>query len=494
MNVRLRRLFAAFGDAGAPRQCLRRGVRRVFIAATMDSAEFDKRHVWHPFTQMREWNAGEPLVITEAEGAVLRDAEGREYLDGNSSIWTNLHGHRRPEIDEAIREQLGRVAHTSFLGLTNDVAPQFAHELLSAFLQSDEPEGWRVFFSDDGSTAVEAGLKMIHQARQQRGEKERRVFVSLSSGYHGDTVGAMSVGHSALFHGTYRGLMFESREVMSPACYRCPFNRAAPERGRDARTTRQCEWECVGEVRKAFDELGDAASAFVMEPRVQGAAGMTMHAEGYLTRVAALCRERGVWLMLDEVMTGFGRTGAMFASQHDGVTPDVVAMGKGITGGYMPLAATVASAEIFAAFDGEYSEWRTLFHGHSYSGNQLGCAAALASLRLLQTAHPMAHVRARGEKMCALAQRFWEHPNVGDVRCEGMICAIEIVEDFATRRKFPAVQRIGFRVSEAARMHGLITRCVGDVLVLMPPYCVSEEQLAQAVEALWRALDEVLVW
>jgi adenosylmethionine-8-amino-7-oxononanoate aminotransferase len=441
---------------------------------------------------MREWSAGMPLVIVEAEGAVLRDAQGREYLDGNSSIWTNLHGHRRAEMDAAIRKQLGRIAHSSFLGLTNDVAPRFAFELLRAFTGKDEPEGWRVFFSDDGSTAVEAGLKMIHQARRQRGEGERRVFLSLGAGYHGDTVGAMSVGHSALFHGAYRGLMFESREVMSPACYRCPFNRAAPERGTDARLSRKCEWECVGEAAKALDAAGEAASAFVMEPRVQGAAGMTMHPHGYLARLAALCGERGVWLMLDEVMTGFGRTGAMFACQHEGVTPDVLALGKGITGGYLPLAATVASAEIFAAFDGEYADFRAFFHGHSYSGNQLGCAAALASLRLLEGAHSMEHVRGRAAVMERMVQRFWEHPNVGDVRCEGMICAIELVEDFATRRRFSVERRTGFRVSEVARKHGLLTRCVGDVLVLMPPYCVSEGQIAQAVEALWRGLGEVV--
>jgi len=454
-----------------------------------DSAALDRRHVWHPFTQMREWMAGEPLVIVAAEGAVLRDAQGREYLDGNSSIWTNLHGHRRPEIDAAILEQLGRVAHSSFLGLTNDVAPRFARELLRVFTGSDEPEGWRVFFSDDGSTAVEAGLKMIHQARQQRGEKERRRFVSLGAGYHGDTVGAMSVGHSALFHGTYRGLMFESREVMSPACYRCPFNRAAPERGTDARVSRKCDWECVGEAAKALD---GGVSAFVMEPLVQGAAGMTMHPRGYLARVAALCRERGVWLMLDEVMTGFGRTGAIFAGQREGVTPDVLVLGKGITGGYLPLAATVASAEIFAAFDGEHADFRAFFHGHSYSGNPLGCAAALASLRVLESEHPPAHVQARGEQLRGLAQRFWEHPNVGDVRCEGMICAIELGEDFATKRRFPVEQRAGFRASEAARKHGLLTRCVGDVLVLMPPYCTTDAQLELAVEALWRGLCEVL--
>jgi adenosylmethionine-8-amino-7-oxononanoate aminotransferase len=414
------------------------------------------------------------------------------YLDGNSSIWTNIHGHRRPEIDEAIRGQLGRVAHTSFLGLTNDVAPRFALELLRAFTERDEPGGWRVFFSDDGSTAMEAGLKMIHQARQQRGEKERRMFLSLGAGYHGDTVGAMSLGHSALFHGTYRPLMFESREVMSPACYRCPFNRAEPERGAEARTARKCAWECVDEAAKALDATGGAASAFVMEPRAQGAGSMTMHPPGYLSRVAELCRSHGVWLMLDEVMTGFGRTGAMFAFQHEGVTPDIVALGKGITGGYLPLAATVASDEIFAAFDGEYAEFRTFFHGHSYSGNQLGCAAALASLRLLESVHTLEHIRARAGVMRELAQRFWEHPNVGDVRCEGMICAIELVEDFATRRRFSAGKRVGFRVSDAARAHGLLTRCIGDVLVLMPPYCVTDAQISQAVDALWRALGEVL--
>ena len=468
------------------------GVQSSPSAGMGDPGQLDRNFVWHPFTQMREWCSGEPLVIVEAEGAVLRDSQGREYLDGNSSIWTNLHGHRRAEIDDAIRDQLGRVAHTSFLGLTNDVAPRFASELLLAVTRGTDPQGRRVFFSDDGSTAVEAGLKMIHQARWQRGEGERRAFVSLGAGYHGDTVGAMSLGHSALFHGTYRALLFESREVMSPACYRCPFNRALPERGTDARLSRKCGWECVREAEKALDELGASASAFVMEPRVQGAAGMTMHPHGYLERVTALCRGRGVWLMLDEVMTGFGRTGEMFACHHEGVLPDVLALGKGITGGYLPLAATVASAEIFAAFDGEYAEFRTFFHGHSYSGNQLGCAAASASLRLFETAHPLAHVRSLGARLRELAQCFWEHPNVGDVRCEGAICAVELVGDFATRRRLPAEMRAGNRVCEAARKHGLLTRCVGDVLVLMPPYCTTETQLGRAVDALRMALDEVL--
>ena len=458
----------------------------------MDSATLDRRYVWHPFTQMREWCARKPLVIVEGEGAMLRDEQGREYFDGNSSIWTNLHGHRRPEIDEAIRTQLGRVAHTSFLGLTNEATPPYARALLQAFTRREEPEGWRAFFSDDGSTAVEAGLKMMHQARQQRGEEHRTAFISVAAGYHGDTVGAMSAGHSPVFHGVYRGLMFATREVPSPACYRCPYNRARPERGADARDSRRCNWECVREAERVLDEAGPAASAFVLEPRVQGAGSMSMHAPGYLARVAEMCRARGVWLMLDEVLTGFGRTGAMFATHHEDVQPDVVALGKGITGGYLPLAATLADEEIFAAFLGDFDEWKTFFHGHSYSGNQLGCAAAQASLALLQTTHTLEHIRARAATLHALVQRFWEHPHVGDVRCEGLICAIELVDDFATRRSFPPEQRVGFRVCEAARAHGLLTRNVGDVLVLMPPYCATEAQLAAACDALWQALQEVL--
>jgi adenosylmethionine-8-amino-7-oxononanoate aminotransferase len=456
------------------------------------SSEEDRRYAWHPFTQMREWERGQPVVIVEAEGVWMRDAQGREYLDGNSSIWTNLHGHRRPELDDALREQLGRVAHTSFLGLTNDVAAAYARELVEAFTDGANEGRYRVFFSDDGSTAVEAGLKMIHQARRQRGETERAQFVSLASGYHGDTVGAMSLGHSGVFHHTYRGLMFPTREVAQPACYRCPYNRGLPERGVEGRATRKCNWECVGEVEAALDELGPAASAFVAEPLVQGAGSMAMQPEGYLEQVAELCRARGVWLMLDEVLTGFGRVGPLFAQAREGVRADVVALGKGITGGYLPLGATLASGEIYEAFLGEFEEFKTFFHGHSYSGNQLGCAVARASLRLLQTTHDEAHRASVARELKMRSQRLWNHPNVGDVRCEGGICAVELVEDFATRRPFPVGRRVGYRVCEAARQHGLMTRNIGDVLVLMPPLCITPEQIDQALDALWSGLREVL--
>jgi adenosylmethionine-8-amino-7-oxononanoate aminotransferase len=456
----------------------------------MTSADLDRDYVWHPFTQMREWNApsNPPIVIVEGRGAVLKAEDGREYLDGNSSIWTNLHGHHRPEIDQAIRDQLGRIAHSSFLGLSNDVAARLARELV----EISGLRGAKVFFSDDGSTAMEAALKMVHQARIQRGETRRSTFVSLAGGYHGDTVGAMSAGHSPIFHAAYKPLLFKTREVMSPACYRCPHNRAEPLRGTDARASRKCEWECVGELTAALDDLGDTASAFVLEPRVQGAAGMTMQAPGYLQRAARACRERGVWLVLDEVMTGFGRTGAMFAFQHENVAPDLVALAKGLTGGYLPVAATLASREIFDAFLGDFRELKTFFHGHSYTGNALGCAAALANLKIFETESTLQRNAVLERVLSKCAARFWDHPHVGDVRQEGLICAIEIVRNFETRQPFPFAERIGHRICEAARAHGLLTRPVGDVLILMPPYCATENQIAHMADALWLGLNEVL--
>jgi len=456
----------------------------------MTSADLDRDYVWHPFTQMRDWNdpAHPPLVIVEGRGALLKTEDGREFLDGNSSIWTNLHGHRRPEIDQAIREQLDRIAHSSFLGLTNDVAVRLARELIIL----TGLHGDKVFFSDDGSTATEAALKMVYQARIQRGEKERATFISLTSGYHGDTVGAMSAGHSPIFHNAYEPLLFHTREVMSPACYRCPHNRAEPTRGSDARASRQCQWECVDELTSALDDLGGEASALVMEPLVQGAAGMTMHPHGYLEKAAQACRDRGVWLVLDEVMTGLGRTGAMFAFQDEKVAPDLIALAKGLTGGYLPVAATLASPEIFEAFLGDIGELKTFFHGHSYTGNALGCAAALANLKIFDTDQTLQKNAALEKVLAAHAAKFWAHPHVGDVRQEGLIFAIEIVRDFATRQPFPFTDRIGHRICEAARAHGLLTRPVGDVLILMPPYCTTEAQLTHMVDAVWLGLNKVL--
>lgn len=455
---------------------------------------WDREFTWHPFTQMKDWMAEEPVIITRGEGVWLEDSFGKKYIDGNSSIWTNVHGHHVPELNAALSQQAERIAHTSFLGFTNDIAPRLARELLKRYLSVKAPEGsgYRVFFSDDGATSIEAGLKLTHQARQQRGETHRTEILSLTNAYHGDTVGAMSAAHSPLFHSIYKKWIFDTHELSTPACYRCPFNKGMPCRGKDARLTRKCEMECVGELKKAMDSLGESLSLFLMEPFVQGAGQMGMQPAGYLKEAARLCRERGVWLMLDEVFTGFGRTGTMFACQREGVRPDVIALAKGLTGGYLPVAATITSGEIFDAFLGDYSELKSFFHGHSYTGNQLGCAVALANLELFKTNDTMCRVTRVSEWMRRESQTFWDHPNVGDVRQEGIILAIELVEDFATRKRFNFKKQIGFRVCEAAKKHSLLTRPVGDVLFLMPPTCISESEVKQMVGALRKALDEVL--
>lgn len=457
----------------------------------MDAAEADKRFLWHPFTQMREWCAADhgPIVIVSGNGAVLRDDRGRKYLDGNASIWTNIHGHRHPRIDAAIRAQLDRIAHCSALGLTNDVAPRLAERLIGLF---GPGAGHRAFFAGDGSSAIEAALKMAFQARAHRGETRRTKFVSLGGAYHGDTVGAMSIGHSGAFHRPFAPLMFETTEVMPPACYRCPFNRGRPRRGQDARATRACDWECVGKLRDGLDDAGPGVNAFVLEPRVQGAAGMLMHPNGYIAKASEICRERGVWLIADEILTAFGRTGAMFACAHEGVRPDLVALGKGLSGGYLPLAATLASGEIFDAFLGEYGEFRAFFHGHSFTANPLACAAALASMEVFEAERTLERLPALADELLLSATKFWDHPNVGDVRQEGLIVAIELVEDFETRRPFPAEARLGHRACEAAKRHGLLTRPILNTLVLMPPLCSTPDQIRAMVDALWRGLCDVL--
>lgn len=454
-------------------------------------AELDKRYLWHPFTQMSEWvkDSYQPVVIVEAEGAVLRAESGEEFLDGNASIWTNIHGHRHPSLDEALKKQIDQIAHSSFLGLTNDVAPRLG-EALVELLQPGSQH--RVFFSDDGSTAMEAGLKMIFQARQQRGEMQRQKFLSLGGAYHGDTVGAMSLGKSELFHYSYGKLLFETREVMSPACYRCPYNRSKPEKGVEARFSRKCNGECLEELEKVLEKESEELAAFVLEPRIQGAAGLWMHPHGYLEQAAELCRQKGVWIFLDEVLTGFGRTGAMLACHHEEVVPDVIGLAKGLTAGYLPLAATLASQEIFDSFLGKYEEFKTFFHGHSYTGNALGCAVALENLAIFEKEQTLKKVESLSQKLNELSMLFWEHPQVGEVRQEGAVVAIELVEEFDSKKSFPLEKRVGHWVCEAAKKYGLLTRPIGNVLVLMPPYCTSEAQLDSMVQALWKGLNDVL--
>jgi adenosylmethionine-8-amino-7-oxononanoate aminotransferase len=500
-------------------------------------AQLDRKFVWHPFTQMRDWLAREPVVIVEGKGAVLRDVHGREYLDANSSIWTNLHGHNHPKINSAIQRQLKKIAHSSALGLANEPASLLAEKLVesanpdvSGRTSSTSPQLYfgmgtrgtrpsengshKVFFSDDGSTALEVALKLAYEfARRTRAKPPGRAssrtaeprFLSLEGAYHGDTVGAVSLGHIDLFHKAYSGLLFKTDKVMSPFCYRCPFNRARPERA-DAREYRKCNWECVGAVEKRFaaqKRRGNPYAAFVFEPAMQGAAGMVPQPKTWLRQVSDIARAHGALLIADEVMTGFGRTGVskaesgkrkaemLFACHHDGVQPDFLCLAKGLTGGYLPMAATLTTQRIFDAFLGEYHEFKTFFHGHSYTGNQIGAAAALASLEILQGEKS---IRARRKLEAVLRdelKQLWRLPNVGDIRQVGLVAGIELVKDWRTREPFPLRERAGIRVCEAMARRGVLTRPVGNVIVLMPPYCTTAVQAAKMVSVLRDSIREV---
>lgn len=453
-----------------------------------ETIRLDRKHLWHPFTPNSVWMdpSFRPVTIVAGEGAWLIDAEGKRYLDGNSSIWTNLHGHRHPKLDAALRGQLGKIAHSSFLGLTHEPAARLAEELL-AYVQAggNSTSLQRVFFSDDGSTAMEAGLKMIVQSFAQTGQTQRTGFISPEKAYHGDTVGAMSLGKSDLFHRHYQPLLFPSRRVMTPFCYRCPHNRAKPEMA-DARSYRQCSFECATQAEEEISKSGEQLAAWVLEPRVQGAAGMVMHPEGYAKRTCAAARKVGAKVLLDEVLTAFGRTGPALSAHAEGVSADVIALAKGLSGGYLPLAATLATEEIFRAFDGPVEN--TFFHGHSYTANALGCAVARASLALLQDPAEQKRRNLLEQNLRQLSRGFWKHPHVGDVRQEGTILAVEIVANRSTREAFSPAERRGARICQAAREYGLLTRPIGDVLILMPPYSTTPDELEQMVSALLKAI------
>jgi adenosylmethionine-8-amino-7-oxononanoate aminotransferase len=466
-------------------------------------AKLDHRYVWHPFTQMRDWLKRQPIVIVEGHGARLRDVHGREYLDANSSIWTNLHGHNHPKINAAIQRQLKRIAHSSALGLASEPASVLAKKLVAAANSSltrraggSTPYLGKVFYSDDGSTAMEVALKLAYEYMRRTGRSKRPKFLSLEGAYHGDTVGAVALGHNDLFHKAYSGILFKTDKVMAPYCYRCPYNRSKPER-EDAREYRKCNWECVDDLEKNFvrqKKKDNPYSAFVFEPLIQGAAGMIPQPSGWLKRAAEISRGHGALLIADEVMTGFGRTGSphgLFACQQEQVQPDFTSVAKGLTGGYLPMAATLTTQRIFDAFLGEYHEFKTFFHGHSFTGNQLGAAAAIANLEILEGA---ASIRARASLQLALQQELkplWTLPNVGDIRQVGLVVGIELAKDWRTRKPFELRERAGIRVCEAMAKRGVLTRPIGNVIVLMPPYCTTHEQLKQIVSALKETIAEL---
>jgi adenosylmethionine-8-amino-7-oxononanoate aminotransferase len=422
--------------------------------------------VWYPFTQMQEFMEHSPLIIKGANGCWLEDENGRQYLDGISSLWANVHGHRHPVIDRAIQEQMGRAAHTTMLGLSHPGGIELARQLVK-----HAPEGLtRVFYSDSGATAVEIALKMAYQYWQLHGEKQRHKFLKLSEAYHGDTIGAVSLGGMDLFHERFDRLLFDTIKVPTPHLYRHPF-------------LTDDEKEAIELYFSITEELivkhGEQACGFIIEPLIQGAAGMIVHPTGYLKHVRDLTRKHDILLIADEVAVGFGRTGRMFASEWEDVSPDLLCLGKGISGGYMPLAATLATEEIFSAFLGDFKDLKTFFHGHTYTGNPLACAAALASLEVFKEEKTLG-VSVFGPK----AKRYNEGmkklnqlEHVGSVRYKGLMGGVELVKDRKTKEPYPFDERIGNRTIMAARKEGVMLRPLGDVIVLMPPLSVSLDEL-----------------
>lgn len=442
--------------------------------------EIPRDPVWYPFTQMQEFADHSPLSIVAAQGCWLEDEQGRRYLDGVSSLWANVHGHCHPVIDRAIQEQMNRVSHSTMLGLSHPGGIELARKLVQL-----TPEGLsRIFYSDSGSTSVEIALKMAYQYWQLLGETQRYKFLKLSEAYHGDTIGAVSLGGMDLFHERFDRLLFESIKVPTPHLYRHPF-------------TVNNERDAVERYFELSEELikkhAEQACGFIVEPIIQGAAGMIVHPPGYLKHLRDLTRKHNILLIADEVAVGFGRTGKMFASEWEDVSPDLLCLGKGITGGYLPLAATMATEEIFSAYRGDFKDLKTFFHGHTYTGNPLACAAALASLQVFEEEKtldnsvfgPKANKYAEGMK------RLGQLEHVGSVRYRGLMGGVEVVKDKATKEPYSFEERIGYRVILEARKQGVLLRPLGDVIVLMPPLAVDLEDLDLLFEVTEKAIRKV---
>ncbi len=431
----------------------------------------DQAHVWHPFTQMSLWGGDAPLIIERGEGNWLIDTQGRRWLDAISSLWVTVHGHRKAQLDAAVRSQLDKVAHCTLLGQAS--VPSIE---LAAALAKLAPEGLsKVFYSDSGSTSVEVALKMAYQYWRLRGRPEKRRFAALTEAYHGDTLGSVSVGGIELFHERFKDLLFDVERLPSPHAYRW--------KGKDVLG------EALAAAQMLLEEKAGELAAVVVEPVVQGAAGMWVQPKGYLKGLEQLCRKHDVLLICDEVATGFGRTGTMFAVEQEGVSPDFLCLAKGLTGGYLPLAATLTTARVFEAFLGTLAEAKTFFHGHTYTGNPLACAVALANLKLFESEQTLTAMQPAVAELTRGLERLARLPHVGDIRQKGLMIGVELVKDKATRAEYPYEDRLGFKVCQAARRSGVLLRPLGNVVVVMPPLSLTVDEAKLIIDALDEAIS-----
>lgn len=426
----------------------------------------DKKYIWHPFTQMKDYCAEEPLIIEKGRGVYLYDIYGRKYIDGVSSLWLTVHGHRKKELDDAIESQLRKIAHSTLLGLSHQPAIELAEKLVEI-----APKGLtKVFYSDDGATSVEVALKVAFQYSR------KRKFIAFRDSYHGDTVGAVSVGGIGLFHQCYKPLLFKTIFADYPYCYRCED---------------LTKGKCVKKLEMLLKKYHEEVAAVIIEPLIQGAGGMIVAPHGFLKEVRKLCYEYDVLLIADEVATGFGRTGTMFACSQENVVPDILCLAKGITGGYIPLAATIVNDKVYRAFWGDYKERKTFFHGHSYTGNPLGCAVALANLKIFRDENTIEKLGPKIEYLKDVLENFRQLEHVGDVRQCGMMVGIELVKSKRSKTPYLWEEKIGIKVSMEARRNGLIIRPLGNVIVLMPPLSISEKELKKMAGIVYEAIRKV---
>jgi len=439
--------------------------------------EADKANVWHPFTQMSEWADSTPIVIERGEGNYLIDTDGNRYLDAASSLWVTVHGHRVREIDSAVKAQLDKIAHTTLLGLASVPSIELAERLVEITPKNLT----RLFYSDNGSTAVEVALKLSYQYWYQSGAKEKKRFVSFTGAYHGDTFGSMSVGEVGAFVGKFRPLLFKSLYAPYAYCYRCPVKLSYPG----------CKIACLDKLENLLKKSHKEVAAVVIEPLVQGAAGMITAPKGFLKGVARLAKKYDVHLIADEVAVGFGRTGNMIACDEEKVRPDFLCLAKGITGGYLPLAATLTTEKIYKKFLGPYEELNAFFHGHTYTGNPLGCAAAIANLDLFKKRKTIEKVKKSATLMAKLLEPLKKCGHVGDIRQHGLMAGIELVKNKKTKTRFAMVERVGYKISMETRKVGVITRPIGDTMIIMPPFSIKAGELRKIVTSVHNAIVKV---
>ncbi|MEW6067280.1 MAG: adenosylmethionine--8-amino-7-oxononanoate transaminase [Nitrospirota bacterium] len=490
--------------------------------------DIDRKYIWHPFTQMKEWVDEIPIIISESRDCFIKDIYGRWYLDGVSSLWVNIHGHRKKEIDEAIKSQLDSIAHSTLLGLSNVPAIRLAEKLITIVQKSLPPhppltkggllgevsltkeekggkahganlpssplekggkgrfekgshELSKVFYSDNGSTAVEVALKMAFQYWIHRGVEGKNTFVALNNAYHGDTLGAVSVGGVDVFHKAFGPLLFKTYKSPSPYCYRCELGRKYPE----------CKLACLDKMEEILKAHSSKIAAMIIEPLIQAAGGMITSPPEYLKGVRELCTKYNILMIADEIATGFGRTGKMFACEHEDVVPDIMCLSKGITGGYMPLAVTLATNEIYNAFLGEFKELKTFFHGHSYTGNPLACSAALACLDLFEKEKVLDGLEGKIKILRSWLKDVSELQHVGDVRNAGFMAGVELIRDKQTKEPYDWAEKMGWRVAYHARDNGVFIRPLGNVIVIMPPLIISEQNLNQLLKVIKNSIVKI---